>query len=103
MPQVRGFALPRQYASWSFPDLGKLTVARAAAYERVEGDGEIEVAASDRSALADAAEALPVFGAELALWPGPVEAVTERFRRRHPRGLVLAATAEPNAGTAISG
>jgi len=83
--------------------LGLLTVARAVAYEWTEGDLDNEVVTAGRRALADAADRLPVRGAELSLWPGPVDVVAERFRSRHIGGLVLVATAEPRVGRAVSG
>jgi len=83
--------------------LGLLTVARAVAYEWTEGDLDNEVVTAGRRALADAADRLPVRGAELSLWPGPVDVVAERFRSRHIGGLVLVAAAEPRVGPAVSG
>lgn len=80
-------------------DLGMLTLARAVAYEWVEGDANNAAVATGRSNLVEAAAALPVSGAELVLAPGNLNAIVECFRRVHPHGLVLVATAEPTAST----
>lgn len=84
-------------------ELGVPTLARAGAYEWVEGDRDNDVVTARPSALVDAADRLPVAGAELALWPGPVGVAVERFRRLHQRALVLLEIAEPSVGTAVSG
>ncbi|MEZ5406580.1 MAG: hypothetical protein R2761_01055 [Acidimicrobiales bacterium] len=85
------------------PSLGTLVLARPVAYEWADGSPDEPVVREEHRALVEAADRLGVFGAELVLWPGPVDVVVERFRRRHPSGLVLVTMADPGNGAATAG
>lgn len=72
-------------------ELGLLTVGRVVSYEWVEGDLDNDVVHAGERELHDAATRLMVPDAELALLPGRIDTVIERFRRREGRTLVLVA------------
>jgi len=85
------------------PVLGKLVLARPVAYEWADGSADERVVQDEHRALVEAADRLRVLGAELVLWPGPVDRAIERFRRRHRSGLVLVTMAGPGGGAVASG
>lgn len=72
-------------------ELGVATVGRAVAYEWVEGDLDNDVVSAGERELREAATRLAAPGAELALLPGRIDTVVERFERRERRTLVLTA------------
>lgn len=85
------------------PSLGSLVLARPVAYEWADGSADEHVEREEHRILVEAADRLGIVGAELVLWPGPVDVVVERFRRRHPAGLVLVTIADPGNGVETSG
>ncbi len=83
--------------------LGTLVLARPVAYEWAECGTDEPVVREGHRVLREAADRLGVFGAQLALCPGPVDVVVARFRRRHPAGLVLVVATGPGDGAESSG
>jgi hypothetical protein len=82
-------------------EVGTLTLARAVAYEWLEGDpddpGENEVVASASSALIAARDLVPITSPALVVFPGRVDTATRRFAERPRRTLVLVAIDEAAA------
>lgn len=70
-------------------DLRSLTLARAVAYEWIDGDLDNPVGAEAETALRLAAELTTVPGAALVLLPGTPSAAASRFVREREHALVL--------------
>lgn len=81
------------------PDLGTVMVARAVAYEWLEGDIDNDVVRTSEDDLVAAVGLLPVMGAGVALWPGPVDRVTARAGDGPAYTLVLNAIDESASGS----